>query len=154
MSELLNSLQDTTLPALEDMAKGLADQFLDGLKDILSNASDAQKKKIQDILKDGAKFKWKALTASDQAEARQYAEAVETSVRRVKTILLAERIVAEEKIAAIISNLWGKALDGLVTIAKGLLSTVAAGLAQGVIKGLTGEGGGGSFDPSSIFPFA
>ena len=151
MSELLASLQAHTTPQLETLADGLADQFLDGMKDILSGASDASKNKVQDILKQGAKFKFKALTAEDSEQAREYAEAVETSIRRVKTILLAEQIVAEESIAALVSNLWSKALDGLATIAKGLLTTVVTGIVQGAIKGLTG--GGGSEGLSDIFPF-
>jgi len=151
MSELLVSVQAHTTPELEKLADGLADDFLSGMKDILSSADDAAKDKVQAILKQGAKFKFKALTAEDPEQAREYAEAVETSVRRVKTILLAEQIVAEETIAALVSNLWSKALDGLATIAKGLLTTVVTGIVQGAIKGLTG--GGGSEGLSDIFPF-
>jgi len=41
-------------------------------------------------------------------------------------------------------------LDGLATIAKGLLTTVVTGIIQGATKGLTGGDGSG---PSDIFPF-
>lgn len=152
--ELLNSLRDTAMPALEEMAGGLADQFLAGMKDVLDDASAATKAKVEGILQEGARFKWKAMTADDQETARQYAEAVETSIRRVKTLLIAERIVAEESVAAVLSNLWEKSLDGFVSVAKGLLATVASGLVQGAIKGLTGGGEDGSLDSSDIFPFA
>ena len=153
MSDLLASITAAATPKLEEMADTLADEFLGGMKAILANTTEARQDKVKAILKEGARFKWKALTATNTDTARNYAEAVETSVRRVKTILISERIVAEEATAALVSDLWGKALDGLVSIAKGLLTTIATGLVQGAIKGLAG-GEGGSFDPSDIFPFA
>ena len=151
MSELLSSLQAHTMPEIEKLADGLATQFLGGMKDILADADQAAKDKVAEILKQGASFKFKAITADTPDLARDYAEAVETSVRRVKTILLAEQLVAEESVAALVSSLWGTALDGLATIAKGLLTTVVTGVVQGAIKGLTGGGGGDS--PADIFPF-
>jgi len=154
VSELLTSLQAQAAPELERLADDLSDQFLQGLKGVLEGADAAARGKVEELVRQGYEFKRKALTADDQEQARQYAGAVETSVRRVRTVLLAERIVAEEQFAATVSDLFSQALDGLATIAKGMLTAVAAGLVQGTIQGITGGEGGGSFDPSSIFPFA
>lgn len=154
MSDLATSLREHTLPELEKLAGGLADDFLGGLRTIFEGASNDAKAKVEDLIKKGYSFKQKALTADDQDLAREYAEAVETTVRRVRTVLLAEALVAEESTASLIGDLFEKALDGLATIAKGLITTIAAGLVKGGAAGITGGEGEDGTDPSSIFPFA
>jgi len=154
MSGTVDSIRAVAMPQLETLASDLADTFLDGFKDHLAEADAAARGRVQDILKEGANFKLKAMTAEDQLMAREYAEAVETTVRRVKTILLAERLVAEESAAALIAAGFSKALSVLGDVAVGIIKTVASGLVSGAIAGLTGGEGGGSFDPSDIFPFA
>ena len=153
MSSTIDSIRTAAAPELERLADDLSKQFLGGLKGILANADAAARDKVADLIKKGYDFKRKAITADTQEEAREYSEAVATTVRRVKTILLAEKLVAEESVAALVSNLFETALDGLATIAKGLLGTIAEGVVSGVISSIAG-GGDGSFDPSSIFPFA
>lgn len=151
--KLVRDIGSVAVPEIERLSKQIADDFLGGLSDVLKDAAESQQEEVKAILQEGAKFKWKALTADDAAQARQYAEAVETSVRRVKTILLAEEIVAEEKLAAVISRLWGKALDGLAVIAQGLLTTVVKGIVQGAVSGFTG-GEGGDSNINGIFHFS
>lgn len=153
MSDLAQSLREATVPELKRLADQISTQFLDGLSEVLSDADEHTRARVQTLLGESARFKWQAMTADDADKARLYAEAVETSVRRVKTLLLAEAVVAEEKIASTISALWGSALDGLTEIAKGLLSTLAQAAVQGAIQGVTG-GSDGSFDLSQVFPFA
>jgi len=153
MSDLLDQIRKETAPKLTSLAQELGGDFLGGLSSILEGADANSRAKVEALIMKGFEFKEKALTAKTQDEARMYAGEVETATRRVKTVLLAEKLVGEESTATLISNLFSKALDGLGKMAMGLLGTVAEGIAKGAIASLTGGEGGGSFDPSSIFPF-
>lgn len=150
MSEVL---QQIATVELEKLATGIADNFLGGMRDLLEEAEGHAREKVEEVLKEAARFKHKALTAKNQEEARLYAGEAETAVRRVKTILLAEKLVAEESIASMIANFFSSALDTLGDAITGLLGTLASAAAKGVIQGLVGEEGEGS-DLSGIFPFA
>ena len=152
MSDLIKQIQGEVLPTIDQLSNRLARDFLEGLGNLMEGASQEAITRVEFILKQGASFKAKALTADDPNLALEYTAAVETSIRRVETILIAERILASEKFAATVANLWGKALEGLATIAEGVLGTVAAGIASGAISGLIG--GEGGTDVSSIFPFS
>ena len=154
MSDLMSLIQDQVYPALDNLTDGLADDFLDGLGEILNDAPTAAKAKVASLVREGFAFKRKALTAETPETARTYADAVEKTQRRVKTVLLAEKLVAEESMAALVSDLFGKALSGLQSITVGLVETIVSGLAKGAISGLMGgEGGGESGGLSSVFPF-
>lgn len=153
MSDLAKIVETSAEDALGALASDLSSDFVDGMKSILESAPKAARDKVEGLIRDGFHFKKAAITAKNQADAREYADAAAAVQRRIKTVLLAEVVVAHDSTAALASDLFGKALDGLGTIAKGLVSTIAAGLAKGAVAGLTGEGGDG-FDPSSIFPFA
>jgi len=154
MADFATTLQAETVPAITDLGEGLADDFLGGMKAVLDDADEAARAKVADLVKEGFRFKAKALTADTPELAREYADAVEKVQRRVQTVLLAESIVAQEQTAALVADLLGKAMGALGTIAKGLITTIASGLAKGVISGIVGGEGGDGFDPSSIFPFA
>jgi len=154
MSDLVTSLQAETIPALTTLGSDLADDFLGGMQEILANADQAARDKVAGLIKEGFAFKAKALGAETVELARDYAEAVEKTQRRVKTVLLAESIVAQESTAALIADLFGKAMSALGTIAKGLITTIASGIVKGAIAGVVGGEGGDGFDPSAIFPNA
>ncbi len=144
----------TAIPALESEATKLADGFLDGMQEILLNADAAARDKVAGLIKEGFSFKHKAITADTPELAREYADAVEKVQRRVKTVLLAESLVAQESTAALIADLFGQAMSALGSMAKGLITSLASGLVSGAISSLTGGEGGGGFDPTSIFPNA
>ena len=138
---------------VENLARGLASDFVGGLGAILEDADSNARAKVQALIEKGFEFKSKAVTAQTTEQARMYAGEVETIQRRVRTILLAEKLVAEESTAALVADLFGRALKGLGDAVSGLVGVLAAGIAKGAIAGLTG-GEADAFDASSIFPFA
>ncbi len=148
MSLLTDSLMNETSASLETMAGDLANGFLGGMEEILKDADEAARQKVADLVRQGFALKQKAMTATDQDLAREYAEAVETTIRRVRTVLVTEQLVASENIATLIANLFSEALSGLATVAKGILVAVASGIVSGAVQGLIG----GDADPSGIFP--
>lgn len=125
-------------PEIRELASGLSEDFVAGLKDVLEGADPDTQAKVKELVKQGYEFKRDAMLAKTADEARQYAEAAETSARRLKTVLLAERLIAEEKAARAISAIFRKALDAFGMIAKTLLTTVVEAAVSGAISGLTG----------------
>lgn len=152
MSEFVTSLQTHLAPTITSLAEQSAQEFLGGLASILDGADENARAKVLAIVNKGFEFKEKALTASNLDEARLYAGEVETSARRVKTILLAERLVAEESFATVISNLFWSALETFGKLLGGLIEKVVAGLASGAVSGLIAGDGGAALGASDIFP--
>jgi hypothetical protein len=66
-------------------------------------------------------------------------------------MVVAEKIVASEAIGNLLLDGFMAVLDAAASVGKTLLTTVAAGLVQGVVKGLVGGEGDGGFDPASLF---
>ena len=148
MSEVAESVRKLADPKLKDLFDNLPGQFVEGVKDHINGALADR---LTAALKDAANLRYKALTAENQDIARQYAEGVETALRRVKVMVVAERIVAEEAIGNVILDAFKSALDVAADIGKGLLTTITAGLVKGAIAGFTGGEGDGGFDPASLF---
>ena len=147
MSEIAASIRSLADPKLKDLFDALPGEFVSSVQDHINGALAGR---LTEALKDAAEFRYKALTAADQDTARQYAEGVETALRRVRVMVVAERIVASEAIGNLLLDGFKAALDVAVSVGKGLLVTLTAGLVQGAIKGIAGDGGGG-FDPASLF---
>lgn len=150
MSAVGEIVRDSAVSALAPLSEELGQEFLQGLSGILEGASDAAKNKVAGLVKQGFEFRRRALVADTAEEAREYAEAAAKSARRVKTVLLAESVVAQESTAALVSGLLEKALDGMAALAKGLVVEIVKSLAASAVEGITGEDGG---DPAEIFPF-
>ena len=148
MSEIAESIRALADPKLKSLFESLPGEFVAGVKDHIQGGLGDR---LTAALKDAADFRYKALTASDQETARQYSEGVETALRRVKVMVVAEKIVASEAIGNVILDGFKAALDVAAAIGKGLLTTITAGLVQGAIKGLVGGEGDGGFDPASLF---
>ncbi len=151
MSEILESVRSLVDPKLRDLFVSLPDEFVEGVKEhIQGGLAD----RLKDALADAAELRYLALTAADQDTARQYSEGVETALRRVKVMVIAEKIVATEAIGNLLVDGFMAALDAAASVGKTLLTTIVAGLAQGVGKGFVSGDGGGGFDPASLFPGA
>lgn len=148
--DLSASLRGIADPKLSELFSSLPATFVAGVEEHLEGVMSG---KIEKALTDAADFRYKALTAPDQDTARDYAEAVETALRRAKTLVWAERVVASEAIGNAIIDGFKQVLDAAAYVGKGLLTALTAGLVKGAIAGLTGggEGDGGAFDPASLF---
>lgn len=145
----VEEIWDLAEPALEDLGDKILDRFLDDV-DTYVDSAKARSSRMVDALRAAKTFKIRCLTAKDEKTARECAAAYDTAIRRVKTLALAERVVAEQNLAAAFSAALKTALDGLATVAKGLGTTILEGLVSGAIKGF---GGGAVGDIASLFQF-
>lgn len=150
MSNDFSSLLAATAGPLEAAGDALVDRFLGDVAHLIDGAK-ATGSRMEAALKDAKSFQLKAMRADTQELAREYAEAVETALRRVKTLALSEGVVAEEATAAMLAAGFKSVLGTLADVGVGLVKAVASGIVSGTIKGFTG---GAGFDPSSVFPFA
>jgi len=148
VSEILDSVRSLADPKLKDLFDSLPGEFVDGVKDHIDGALAGR---LKTALADAAELRYLALTAEDPETARQYAEGVTSALRRVKVMVIAEGVVASEAIGNVLIDGFMAALDMAASFGKGLLTTIAAGLVQGAIKGITGGEGDGGFDPASLF---
>ena len=149
MSEIADSVRSLADPKLKDLFDSLPGEFVAGVKEhIQGGLAD----RLKDALADAAELRYLALIAEDQATSRQYAEGVETALRRVKVMVIAEKIVASEAIGNLLLDGFMAALDAAASVGKALLATIVKGLVEGVVKGVVGGDGGGGFDPASLFP--
>lgn len=135
----------TAAPELQRVALDLADNLLLGMQDILSDAPQSIQEQIRDLVHKGAHFQYLSIVSQDSVKSKDYSEAVVTVERRIKTILLAEKIVAEERTANTIVALLDKAFQVFVLVAGSLVKSFASGLAQGAVSGIidSGKAGGG-----------
>lgn len=146
--QALDQIRAAAEPKLRELADKLQADFVAEVSEFVDNAKTD---KLKELLKTATDFRLKALTASTPEEARQYAEATETALRRIKTVALAERIVAEEHTAALISKAAKLVLNTLVSVGKEILGVAVQAAVSGAVQGLAGGSGGGGFDPSKIF---
>lgn len=149
MSEILESVRSLADPKLKDLFDSLPAEFVEGVQEHIQGGLA---NRLATALADAAELRYEALVAEDQDTAREYAKGVETALRRVKTMVVAEKIVASEAIGNLLIDGFMVALDAAASVGKTLLTTIATGLIEGVIKGVVsgGEGDGG-FDPASLF---
>ena len=151
MPDFIDEVRDAAVGDLANVGKGLAGEFLGAFAGHIQDVAEDRMAKVLEVLEQGADFKVKALSAQTEDEATMYREAVQTSVRRFKTILTGERVVAEEKTADFLARAWDRTLEGLARAAQGTLSVVVAGLVGGVFPGAGSLGG---LDPARLFPHA
>lgn len=147
MSEFLDSIRTLADPKLKDLFDSLPSEFVEGVQ---AHIDGALAGRLKIALADAATLRYKALMANDQPTARAYAEGVESALRRVKVMVIAEEIVASEAIANVLLDGFMVALNAAASVGKALLTTIAEGLVQGAIKGFVPEGSGG-FDPADLF---
>jgi len=107
--------------SLKAVSEEFATNFLDGYKTHLKEMTEFHKKECRDLINLSAKFKWKSITAETKSQRDDFIKASETSIRRFKTLLMAERVVLEDKTADLISVGLMKALEVFVGAAKGIL---------------------------------
>lgn len=141
MSELDDALaraSEIAEPELERLADGLQSDWLKRFGDYMEEITGDPARRLEAALSDAKKFKVKAVTSPNVETARDYAEGYETAMRRVKTILLAERLVASQEIGDMVVAGLELAFDVLLTVAKGVFGAAL----QAVTAGLVGGGGG------------
>jgi hypothetical protein len=123
------------MEALDKSKAAFIDQFGDWVDAI-------HKDELADHFKKAGKCKLKALLESDQAKARQYAEAAELHMKAIETLGLGGKIVTKAKSASALAATAGIILDTLGDVVLAVIKTIASGLVSGAVQGLVGGEGG------------
>jgi len=99
------------------------------------------KDKLADHFQKAGECKLQALLATDKLIAADYAKAAERHMDSIEVLGTGAVIIAKAKTASVLRVTAGIILDTLGDVALSIIKTVAAGLIQGVIKGIMPEGG-------------
>lgn len=131
--------------------RGLADSYLTGFQDMLQGENEHVKPLVQKHLAKAADYKWKAINTNDETTRRQYAEGVADELASAKTVLVSEATAVSEEQAQTFAAGFDRVLSAVVSVGKTILSVIVGGIADGLIKSVTG---GAGIDLSSVFPGA
>lgn len=142
--KILADLKAAATPELEKRAQELRATFLKNVDDFVDSS---RVHVLDDLLAKAAKYEISAITENDPNKARQYAEAAEDVIRQVSVVLVAERVVAEKTIAAMIEQAALTVWEGFKSAATGLLGVAV----KGVMTGMLGPGGGAIADAAGTF---
>lgn len=135
-------------PKVEEAADRARAAFMAQFGDFVEAA---HRDELEEHFKKAGECKLKALMASDQDQARQYAEAAELHMDAINTLGLGAKIVAKAKTVSILKETAGIILDTIGDVALSIIKTVVSGLVSGAVKGLVGGKGGGIGDAVGSF---
>lgn len=130
--KILADLKAAAQPELEKRADELRATFLKNIDEFVDSS---RVHILDDLLKEAAGYEIKAVMADDPDTARQYATAAEDTLRQVSVVLVAERVVAEKAIAAMIQAAALSVWEGFKSVATGLLGVAIKGAISGLIPG-------------------
>lgn len=146
MSSTSKEFLEEVSNGIEQATRSISKEFIGGFDAYIENLDDALRERVEELIDLAASFRWKAETAKDRETKKAYLDECDTVVRRFKTLLLAERIVVEERTADLITSSLIQVLN------------VFSGVAKGMILGFIGSGPLSvfapvlaSFDPESLF---
>jgi len=142
--KILADLKAAATPELEKRAEELRATFLKNVDDFVDSS---RVHVLDDLLKKAAKYEISAITEDDPDKARQYAEAAEDVLRQVSVVLVAEKVVAEKTVAAMIEQAALTVWEGFKSAATGLLGVAV----KGAMTGLLGSSGGAIADAAGSF---
>jgi len=142
--KVLADLKAAAKPELEKRAEELRSTFLTNVDEFVDSS---RVKVLDDLIAEAAEHEISAVMADDPDIARQYAEAAEDTLRQVSVILVAEKVVAEKQIAAMIQAALLTVWDGFKSVATGMLGVAV----KGVMTGLLGPAGGAIADAAGSF---
>jgi hypothetical protein len=142
--KILADLKAAAQPELEKRAEELRETFLKNVDDFVDSTKIGV---LDDLLAKAAKYEIDAVMADDPDTARQYSEAAEDVLRQVSVVLVAEKVVAEKTIAAMIEAAALSVWEGFKSVATGILGVAI----KGVATGLLGPAGGAIADAAGSF---
>jgi hypothetical protein len=102
---------------------------------------------LDDLMVKAAGYEIKAITEQDRDKAEQYATAAEEVLRQVSIVLVAEKVVAEKQIAAMIEAAALSVWEGFKSVAAGMFGAVI----KGAVSGLLGPAGGAVVEAAGTF---
>ena len=142
--KILADLKAAAKPELEKRAEELRSTFLKNIDDFVDSSRIHV---LDDLIKKAAGYEVEAVMQSDPDKARQYATAAEDVLRQVSIILVAEKVVAEKQIGAMIQAALLTVWEGFKSVATGLLGVAV----KGAMTGLLGPAGGALADAAGEF---
>lgn len=142
--KILADLKAAAKPELEKRAEELRASFLKNVDDFVDSSRIHF---LDDLLKKAAEYEIQAVMESDRNRADQYATAAEDVLRQVSVVLVAEKVVAEKTIAAMIEKAALSVWEGFKSVAVGILGVAV----KGALSGLLGPAGGAIADAAGSF---
>jgi len=142
--KILADLKAAAKPELETLADKLRATFLKNVDEFVDSTHVGV---LDDLIVKAAKYEIKAIMESDAERARQYATAAEDVLRQVSVVLVAEKVVAEKQIAAMIQAALLTAWEGFKSVAVSMLGVAV----KGALTGLLGPVGGAIADAADSF---
>lgn len=130
--KILADIKAAAEPELRKRAEDLRAQFLQNIDDFVDSSRIHV---LDDLIKEAAEYEIKAVMADDADTARQYATAAEDTLRQISVILVAEKVVAEKTIAAMIQAAALSVWEGFKSVATGILGVAIKGAISGLIPG-------------------
>ena len=130
-AEALKGAWDVVRPVLLEGVKTYGPETLSRLKGLVSGTAPLGSiARVEKLLTEAAEFRVQALAAPDATTKCDFEEAVNTSLRRAKTLALAEAVVGSDSAAAWLEAVGRQGLE-ILTVA----GTVAVKIA---LRSLTG----------------
>ena len=130
--KILADIRAAAEPELRQRADELRAQFLKNVDEFVDSS---RVRVLDDLIKEAADYEVKAVMAEDAETARQYATAAEDTLRQISVILVAERVVAEKQIAAMIQAAALSVWAGFKSVATGMLGVAIKGVISGLVPG-------------------
>jgi len=142
--KILADIKTAARPELEKVADDLRATFLKNVDEFVDSTRIGV---LDDLLVKAAKYEISAVMADDAEEARQFATAAEDVLRQVSVVLVAERVVAEKQVAAMIQAAALTVWEGFKSVAASMLGAAI----KGALTGLLGPAGGAIADVAGTF---
>ena len=142
--KILADIKALAKPELEAQADKIRTMFMKNVDEFIDSTKAHV---LDDLVKKAAGYEVEAIMASDREEADQYAEAARDVLLQIQTVLIAEQVVAQKQMAAMIEAAALSIWEGFKEVATSALGIVV----KGALTGLLGPAGGAIADVAGSF---
>ena len=130
--KILADIKAAAKPELEKRASELQETFLKNVEEFVDPSKIDV---LKELTEKAAQYEIDAVMSDDPDTARQYAEAAEDVLRQISVRLVAEKVVAEKTIVAMIEKAALSVWEGFKSAATGMLGVAIKGAISGLIPG-------------------
>ena len=135
LGEIQNQAIDVAKPKLKALSDRLRSDFMERYGKYV-NAED--KARLDELVRQGNELAMLAVTAKNDDEARQYANALTSIENSAATLRLKVEIVQEAKDANVLAEALGAVWDTIKSVGASLIGMLVQGVAKGAISSISG----------------
>ena len=143
-NKIIADIEALAKPELKKRADAIRAMFMQNVDEFIDSSKAHV---LDDLMLKAAGYEIEAVMSKDRDEADQYAEAARDVLLQIKTVLIAEQVVAQKQIAAMIEAAALSVWEGFKEVAAGVVGVVI----KGALTGLLGPAGGAIADAASSF---